>query len=223
MPASTNPDDLYQQMGRLNDELRKAQSLVDGWTRGGTLPNFEHLTAVQAEFVVPPLELIMLERTTTQTLGGADWTDIQFTTVVLVTHNCPARYDTTAFVMTFDKTPYLMSMWLFGRIEFESNSSGKREFLMSSEALIPPLSSNRGGMPIARSSAASGGNTVLPVMFPARELFARGSSISESSFASTNSYQTRFQVYQNATLGNVPILNSQIGFVFIYRGGVNVA
>jgi len=166
MPASTNADDLAARLDKLNTELKSAQDLVAGWTRGGgTVPNFEFMRATNADFAVPPLECALFESNTTQTIG--QWSPIIFDTVVF--NNGPWEYTTGQSSFTHVRPPLGESYWFFGRAEFGAPSSGQVGVRFVRQGFVNGAPSTQTDI-VAFSKTPNNASwgTVIPISYPLR-------------------------------------------------------
>lgn len=78
MPVSTNADDLYQQITRLNTELTRLEGILAGWQRSGqSYPHFDFVQADRAKFIYPPLRTAQYELTTVVSMTSG-WSDILY-------------------------------------------------------------------------------------------------------------------------------------------------
>lgn len=182
MPISTNADDLYQQITRLGAELKGAADLVAGWTRGGTLPNFEFMRAVQADFVVPPLETAHFTASSQPVIAG--WNQVVFDTIDW--NNGPWEYTTGSSNFTHGRPPLAESYWFFGWARFSTNSSGAVGIRFVREGLVGGLPSTQteiiSAMRVIQGAPAGIGN-VIPFSYPLR--------------ANSSATGFRFEVFQN--------------------------
>ena len=184
MPTSTNADDIATRLDKLNTELKSAQDLMAGWTRGGgTIPNFEFMRATNADFVVPPLETAHF-RLTSPIAVTATWNNVPFDTVDW--NNGPWEFTTGQSSFTHYRPPLAESYWFFGWAQFSTNSSGAVGVRFVREGFVNGAPSTQTDVISAMSvvqGAPPGIGNVIPFSYPLR--------------ANSSATGFRFQVFQN--------------------------
>jgi len=165
MPASTNADDIAARLEKLNGELKSAQDLVAGWTRGGgTVPNFEFMRATNADFVVPPLEVALFETESAQTIQ--QWTPFVFHNIVF--NNGPWEYSTAGSSFTHGRPPLAESYWFFGRAVFSAPSSGQVGIRFVRIGYTDGVLSTQTDIVSFCKATNSNDQTVIPISYPLR-------------------------------------------------------
>lgn len=157
-------DDLFTRLSNITKEIKSAQDLVDGWTRGGgTVPNFEFMRAVSADFVVPPLECALFESHTTQSIG--QWTPVTFDTIVF--NNGPWEYSTAGSSFTHGRPPLAESYWFFGWAQFRAPSSGQVGIRFARLG-DNPQTTQTDIVAFSKTPNNSSWGTVIPISYPLR-------------------------------------------------------
>src|SRR3990167_7980675 len=122
MPASTNLDDLANEVKVLDNKLLLLKGTLAGWQRSGnSYPDFDYFVTNWGEFVYPPFDSAGFERASTLSLGSGAWTTVVFDNAIWNTGI--VDYSTAVGLFRFLKPSNGKVFLIQGRCEYNENSS----------------------------------------------------------------------------------------------------
>src|SRR3990172_10547282 len=123
MPASTNLDDLANEVKVLDNKLLLLKGTLAGWQRSGnSYPDFDYFVTNWGEFVYPPFDSAGFERVSTLALSSGAWTTVVFDNAIWNTGI--VDYSTAVGLFRFLKPSNGKVFLMQGRCEYNDNSSG---------------------------------------------------------------------------------------------------